>query len=631
MCGIFGKLAFEGHAPYTTDFLQKTGERIRHRGPDDDGYFIDGPLSMGMRRLSIIDIRGGQQPISDESGAITVVFNGEIYNFREIRDRLIAKGRRLRTNSDTEVLVHLYAEKGVEMLQELVGMFAFAIWDKPNQTLFLARDRLGKKPMHYAITPHGLVFGSEIKSILLDPAVSREIDPQAVDLYFSMNFVPPPHTIFRAIRKLSPAHYLIATPSYVREPVLYWSLHRTPKFSISPEEAVEELRNKIEDAVRCRLVSDVPLGLLLSGGLDSSVIATVMAKCAGAKIKTFSVGFEGSMDNDDMFHARAIADRLGTEHHPLRLSPRLGSCVEKLAAHFDEPFADSSAVPTFLIAREARQYVTVALNGDGGDEAFAGYPRYRHSYPFARAWGTAPTAVRHAVNAALCRPLANSVIRDSFIRRKLRKWLLPDHRAIFQPEAFGPEDKQKLYRPDFLSALDPTRWDLYSGMLEESRRNSDNPAESLLDADVRLFLPGDLLVKMDMATMANSLEARSPFLDHRLIEYTAQLPWNLKIRGEIQKWILRKAYETQLPPEILARPKKGFSLPLRLWIRQELREMVSDVLLGAPDGLAQFLNREAVQSTVCEALNAKKGVEKQIWSLLIFELWRRNLSELPQS
>lgn len=620
MCGIFGKLAFGGNPTLTPQDLRRMGERIRYRGPDDEGYLVDGPMALGMRRLSIIDMAGGKQPISNAAGDISVVLNGEIYNFRELRKELEKKGRRFKTRSDTEVIVHLYEERGMDMLQDLRGMFAFALWDGRNKKLILARDRVGKKPLHYAVTAGGITFASEIKALFVDPATLRRIDPAAVDFYFSMHFVPHPRTIFSSIRKLPPAHYLVATPAGVEAPRRYWDLNYQPKRAVSEADAREGLLEHLREATRIRLVSDVPLGLLLSGGLDSSGVAAMMAECHNGPFRTFSIGFEDT--EDELCYAEVVARHFSTVHTPIRLKSDVVEHLPKLAAHFDEPFGDSSALPSYLISKAARESVTVVLNGDGGDEAFAGYPRYANAHLPARLFRILPVSMQAALRQ---RWLAKLALPEA-MSRAAQRWLklfVPAHRGIFQPEGISPADKIKLYRKEFRALLAADHWNELFSLLTESIEKTNSISESVMHVDFHLYLPDDLLVKMDMASMAHSLEARSPFLDHHFLEWAAGLRMNFKIRGGCQKWILKESLRGKLPESILEREKKGFSLPLRKWIRQDLRSLIGDVLLDKPAGLEQFLDPGELKKRVQSILDREKGGEKQLWSWLTFELWYR--------
>lgn len=627
MCGIFGKLAFRDAPTLSLTQLQEMGTRIRHRGPDDDGVLTDGPLAMGMRRLSIIDLAGGNQPITNRTNDYTVIFNGEIYNFRELRKDLENRGYPFRTNTDTEVIVHLYEEKGIDLLHDLRGMFAFALWDRRQRKLILARDRVGKKPLYYALGPRGITFGSEIKAVLADPSVHRELDPAAVDQYFTMQFIPHPRTIFKSIQKLPPAHYLVATPDGAEVPKRYWRLSFKKKRHLTLDDAKSAVLTHLRDATRRRLVSDVPLGLLLSGGLDSSAVAAMMAETAGGIIKTFSIGFENIAGGDDeLGYAEKAAQRFGTDHHPIRLKADIAGLLPKLAAHYDEPFADSSVLPSWLVSQEARKSVTVVLNGDGGDEAFAGYPRYAGSSCLGRMFHHLPESFQRSIRRNLIQKITQpGGGHPGRLNHKLRKTLVPAHRCIFQPEAFSAADKMALYNPDFVSELDSGHWDDLLDLMEQSIADADDPAESLIGVDNNLYLPGDLLVKMDMASMAHSLEARSPFLDQDLLEFSAAMPMNLKIRNGTQKWILREAMRPFLPPEILEREKKGFGLPLRRWIRNDLKPMIGDILLGHPSGLERFLNPPELKRWMESILRRPKGDEKRLWSLLMFELWHREV------
>ncbi len=622
MCGIFGKLSFGGASPLGRDILRRMADCLKPRGPDDEGFYSDGPIELGMRRLSVIDVAGGRQPMSDETGRVTIVYNGEIYNFLDLRADLEKRGGRFRTRSDTEVMLALYLKKGIAFLDDLRGMFAFALWDRESQTLILARDRLGKKPLYYAPSAGGITFASEIKAVRMAPDVSRDLHPASIDRYFSMNFIPHPDTVFAAIKKLPPAHYLVARADGIKQITRYWQLAFEPKRSIGIEDAKSELLRHLRESTRIRMISDVPLGLLLSGGLDSSAIAALAAE-GGRRIKTFSVGFENGSGTGG---AAEIAKQFQTDHQSLILKPQVAEILPRLAETFDEPFADSSAVPTYLIATEARKSVTVALNGDGGDEAFAGYPRYASVAAAAQALARAPEWVQESIRGRLAEPAIDLTAGSAeFLLRKLRKWLAPEQRVLFQPESFTPGERRRLYRPDFKARLRRQDWELLMRDLRDPIARTVDAAERVMAADIGLYLPGDLLVKMDMATMANSLEARSPLLDHRLLEFAAALPMRYKIRGGIQKWIFRETMRPFLPESVLSLEKKGFALPLRSWLRADLRPMIRDTLETNPRGLTRFLARDELRTVVQKILSRPSGGEKKLWALLMFELWYRGV------
>lgn len=616
-------MSFGPGEPLSEEVLKRMGETIRYRGPDDEGYFRSGPMVMGMRRLSVIDLKGGKQPMFSADGKIAVVFNGEIYNYKEIRTDLDRRFCRFGTNSDTEVILRLYEEKGIEhLVKELRGMFAIAIWDGRTRKLYLVRDRLGKKPLAYSVSRGGITFASEIKAVLADPAVPRDLDLASLDLYFAMQFIPHPYSAFKSVQKLPPAHYLEISEDGKMDLVRYWTLNFTSKTRMDPAETAEDLKKLLLESTRLRLNADVPLGLLLSGGLDSAAVASALAECHSGPFKTFSVGFEGDPESE-LPMAESVAHWFGTDHHPIIVNPDIKDLLPKLAGHFDEPFGDSSAVPTFVVAREARKHVTVVLNGDGGDEAFAGYPRYGGLFHLATAYMN-PESVLGRVWVEWL--LAGPPRLREFPLKHLRKWFIPAHRGVFQPEALSISERAALYTDDFRKSVSADRWTFLLDLVRQALRESTTVAESILHVDMNLYLPADLLVKMDMMTMANSLEARSPFLDHKLLEFCASLPMDWKVRGGMHKWILRQAVGDRLPLDLLSRPKRGFGLPLRAWIRGDLQPMIRELLLENPQGLPQCFNLSRLRPWIERALARPRGDEKKIWSLLVFELWYRSLA-----
>lgn len=610
--------------------LHRMSERLLHRGPDDDGYLTDGPLAMGMRRLSIIDLPGGKQPIFNETGDIGLVFNGEIYNFQELRRTLEKRGHQFHTKTDTEVIVHLYEDEGMDLVERLRGMFAFALWDRRSKSLFLGRDRIGKKPLYYAMTSSGLTFASEIKAILTDPAISRELDPISVDQYLSMSFVPQPRTIYRSIHKLEAGHILSATTDGHTSLKRYWRLNYTPKFDMDFTEAKTRLLEHIRESIRLRLVSDVPIGLLLSGGIDSTSVALIMAQESERPVETFSIGFDNIPEYDELPLADATAKLIGSNHHPVRVHADIIDLLPRVAAHMDEPFGDPSILPTYLIAQIASSSVKVVLNGDGGDEAFAGYPRYATTRTLTNIINHIPTEHRYHVSNYLLEPLFNfSDDALGRIKRKICKTLIPAHRCIFQPESMQYNVKQHLYTPEFLHQVRRHRWTDLRSILNSATAGTGDPRETIMQADFNIYLPSDLLVKMDMATMAHSIESRSPLLDHSLLEFISRIPLSYKISHGVQKHILREAMGNLLPPKILKQKKRGFGLPLRTWIRQELLPIITDTLLGPSTGLDAFLDKRRLHDYVWRIIRRTKGGEKELWSLLVFQLWHQSLPK-PQ-
>jgi asparagine synthase (glutamine-hydrolysing) len=624
MCGIGGKLYFDPARPVEREILERMNAALAHRGPDDSGIYCDGSMGLAHRRLSIIDLSpAGHQPMSNEDGTIWIVFNGEIYNFQELRSRLAEQGHRFRSRTDTEVILHLYEERGVGCLESLRGMFAFAIWDAPRRQLFLARDRLGKKPLCYHQDAEAFRFASEAKAILQDPAVDARPDPVGVSHYLTYGYVPSPGSAFHGMRKLPPAHYLVCRAGRT-EVVRYWRLRRDRKLERPEGEWCQEILNRLEEAVRLRLISDVPLGAFLSGGIDSSAVVAMMSRAAGM-IKTFSIGFE-EPEYDELRYARLVAERFGTEHHELVVRPDAAAVLPKLTWHYDEPFGDSSAVPTYYVAQMTRRYVTVALNGDAGDENFGGYDRYVASL-LAASFDRWPGAglFRRAIRWGL-RLWPQGGRRTSLLTRG-RRFLdglteVPERRYARWFCHFYGDRKDELLSPEFRASLDGAD-DL--DCLLAAYRESDAPdfADATLGVDAALYLPDDLLVKVDIASMAHSLEARSPFLDHEFMEFAATIPSDLKVRGRTKKYILKRALADLLPKDILHRPKMGFGVPIDHWLRHELRELAYDTLLG-PRGLARgYFRRGTVQRLLDEHVGGKANWHYLLWTLLMLELWHR--------
>jgi asparagine synthase (glutamine-hydrolysing) len=624
MCGIGGKLYFDPARSVEREILERMNAVQAHRGPDDSGIYCEGALGLAHRRLSIIDLSpAGHQPMSNEDGTIWIVFNGEIYNFQDLRPDLVRRGHRFRSRTDTEVILHLYEERGVGCLESLRGMFAFAIWDAPRRQLFLARDRLGKKPLCYQQDAEAFRFASEAKAILQDPAVEARPDPAGISHYLTYGYVPSPGSAFQGMRKLPPAHYLVCRDGRV-EIVRYWRLRRDRKLDRSEAEWCQEIRTRLEEAVRIRLISDVPLGAFLSGGIDSSAVVAMMSHAAGV-IKTFSIGFDEA-EYDELRYARLVAERFGTEHHELVVRPDAAAILPKIAWHYDEPFGDSSAVPTYYVAQMTRRYVTVALNGDAGDENFGGYDRYVANL-LAASFDRWPGAglLRRAIRWGL-RLWPQGGRRTSLLTRG-RRFLdglteVPERRYARWFCHFYGDRKDELLSPEFRASLGGAD---ALDLLLSAYRESDAPdfADATLGVDAALYLPDDLLVKVDIASMAHSLEARSPFLDHEFMEFAATIPSNLKVRGRTKKYILKRALADLLPKEILHRPKMGFGVPIDHWLRHELRELAYDTLLG-PRGLARgYFRRGTVQRLLDEHVGGKANWHYLLWTLLMLELWHR--------
>jgi asparagine synthase (glutamine-hydrolysing) len=633
MCGISG---VAGSLRTSRATLQAMNDALAHRGPDGEGFLWPDsePVGLGMRRLAIIDLTTGDQPIFNEDGSVGVVYNGEIYNFRELRDDLEKRGHTFATQADTEVIVHAYEEFGVECVERLWGMFALALWDSREKRLLLARDRLGKKPLVYYVDPgdRGLAFASEMQSLLVHPGVPREVDPRAIDDYLTYLYVPAPTTAYRDIKKLPPGHRLIWQAGHVTvEP--YWRVQFADKLKLSEDEALEQFGTLFRDAVRRRMIADVPLGAFLSGGMDSSSVVAEMAEASSRPVKTFSIGF-GERDFDELRYARQVAERYGTEHHELTVEPRALEVLPKLVQHYGEPYGDSSAIPTFYVAQLTRQHVTVALNGDGGDEVLAGYERHWAARIAAR-YDTIPSVVRHGLIRPLIPLLPEPRQRRAFLRRA-KRFMTAAHmpvldRYLHWVGAYSPSQKAALYTDDFAHTIagnDAGHW-LRDALAPEPRID---PVDTVLRADTLLYLPEDLLAKVDIATMANSLEARAPFLDHRLVEFCAALPSSMKLRGRTSKWLLRRLMRDRLPTDILTRPKMGFGVPVGEWLRGELRPLLDDTLLSDRAAQRGIFDRTAVRALVDEHVTRRTDRTAHLWALLTLELWFREcVDESPAS
>jgi len=593
-----------------------------HRGPDARGVYADDGVGLGIQRLRVIDLETGDQPIFNEDGTVAVVLNGEIYNFRELRERLVASGHVFRTESDTEAIVHLYEELGRDCVRELHGMFGLAIWDSRRRELVLARDRLGKKPLLYAVADGRISFASEFGALLQDGEISRELDIQALDAYFAYRYVPAPLTALRAVRKLPPAHTLVFGPNGV-EIERYWSLDYGKRFDGSGEEAIAEIRAGLRRAVRKRMISDVPLGAFLSGGVDSAAVVAAMAEASPQPIATFSIGFEGELNELPL--ARLVAERFGTEHHELMVEAKAIEVIPKIVRHYGEPFADATAIPTFYLAEMARKHVTVALNGDGGDEAFAGYSRYAAQVALERV-GKLPLPVRRLLGAAAAAVPRSGTIDStrSRIRRlgEAAKLDAPGRYLAYMTDLQGLR-RDEIYSEDFAQAIGPSA---VGDFVREpwARSTATTLVDRMLDVDVSHYLPDDLLTKVDIATMACSLEGRSPLLDHELMELAASLPPDLKLRGGEKKVGLRQAMRGWVPDEILDAPKRGFQPPLAAWFRGDLREYARDVLLDGRATDRGYFRRERVEGLLDRHAGGIEDNSQGIWTLLMFELWQRD-------
>jgi asparagine synthase (glutamine-hydrolysing) len=634
MCGIAGAVTFSGRAVEEARVIAMC-DAFRHRGPDDRGVVafrpgLRGSAGLGSQRLSIIDVAGGHQPIANEDETVWTVFNGELYNFQELRKGLESRGHRFRTASDTEVIVHLYEEKGEACVADLEGMFALAVWDVRRERLLLARDRFGKKPLLYAHKGDELHFASEFTGLRAAgclPARSADVDLDALDSYLTFMSIPAPLTIYRGVRKLPPASWLTCDASGVRVE-RYWQLEYLPKIDVSEREAVSRVRELLTEAVRKRLISEVPLGAFLSGGVDSSAVVAVMAGLSSRPVKTFSIGF-GDADYNELPHARRVAARYNCDHHEFVVEPQAIDVLPTLVRHYGEPYADSSAIPSYYLAQLTRQHVTVALNGDGGDEAFAGYP-WHYANRVIGGWQSVPAPMRRAAERALAAMLPPSAERRSFVSRLKRLVKAasgtPAERYAGWVGVFSEDLKRELVQPSWRSAATMRCLAEMFGRLEGL-----DAVDMFLAADTNWYLPTDLLVKMDIATMANSLEARSPFLDHHLVEFVARLPSRLKLNGRTTKYILRQAVADLVPADNLSRPKRGFAVPIGRWFRGELREFAADHLLGRRAAERGLFNPAVVSRLVDEHQSGRADHAHHLWVLLMLELWHREFMDAQRS
>jgi asparagine synthase (glutamine-hydrolysing) len=625
MCGITGFINFDGHRRNEArQRIQRMADTLNHRGPDEEGYYIDDFAALGHRRLSIIDLSSGQQPMGALEGQVQIVFNGEIYNFLEIRTELETKGYRFKTLSDTEVILLGYLEWGERVVPKLNGMFAFGIWDLRVKRLFLARDRVGKKPLYYFYQNGVFAFASEIKSLHAGGFCTRDLDLQALDCYFSFGYIPSPMSVYQAVRKLRPAHTLLVNPNGIRES-RYWQLSFADKKNVSMEEAVDEFESLFDDAVRCRLMSEVPIGVFLSGGIDSPLVAASMARATEKPILTNSIGFDDK-EFDELPLSRAVAKHLKTDHREFVVSPQAAEVLEKIAWHFDEPFADSSAIPTWYVCQMARKNVTVALSGDGGDETFAGYSfRYNPHVVESRIRSALPFSLRSVVFGVLgsIYPASARLPKPLRLKTFLENLSVSDSEAFYRDLIWLRGDlRQQLYSTEFMHSLkgytpiDEVR-SLYNGC------DGNSPLDRGQFTDICFYMTEDVLVKVDRMSMAHSLEVRSPLLDYRIIEFAARLPASLKIKGSKGKLILRKAADRRLPSDILYRPKRGFSIPAAQWLRQELKPLVEQTVKSKNSLVDHFFNREKLLQIMDQHNCGARDHSVFLWGLMMFGLWEK--------
>jgi asparagine synthase (glutamine-hydrolysing) len=620
---------------------------LKHRGPDDEGMvFIRGnqyleikepsefgslknnfEVALGHRRLSIIDLsKAAHQPMCNEDGSIWIVFNGEIYNFQDLRKGLEKKGHLFKSHSDTEVILHAYEEWDVECLNRFRGMFALAIWDSNLRRLFMARDRLGKKPLVYFHKGGHLIFASEIKAILQGPDIERKVNLYALHNYLTYQYVPSPDTIFEGIKKLPPAHYLLYDHLGNIRIERYWKLHFTPTQNTDNDlsEWCDRIRTELEESVKLRLISDVPLGAFLSGGIDSSLVVGMMAKLSGKPVKTFSIGFE-EKDFDELSYAKLVSDHFATEHHEFVVRPNAIEILPELVWHYNEPFADSSAIPTYYVANVTKNYVKVVLTGDAGDENFAGYQRYLWS-KWVALFTKIPEKVRKQLMPAFLRVISSFRWKEKTLNRLVdfMESLSADQARNYaeQIKIFNAKEKGDIYSEDFgknLENMNPL--DFLLKKFEEAE--GEDLLDKLLYVDIHSYLPEDLLVKMDIATMANSLEARLPFLDYKFMELAARIPSHLKLKGSMTKFILKKTFSDLLPPAILKRKKMGFGVPVSRWFRNELKGYVHEILLDSKALNRGYFRERGIRNLLDEHIALRYDHSAKIWALLILEIWFR--------
>jgi asparagine synthase (glutamine-hydrolysing) len=626
MCGIAGRFNFDPERPIDKATLRAMTQAIVHRGPDADGFYVGGGIGLGHRRLSIIDLATGDQPLANETGTVQVVFNGEIYNFGDLRSELEACGHTFRTRSDTEVIAHGYEQWGDRVVDRLRGMFAIALWDERRRRLLLVRDRLGVKPLYYSVTRNGVIFGSELKALLQDPETPRAWNPEAVDAYLALQYVPCPRTIYHNVWKLPPGHLLTAENGRVRV-ARYWDLPFTGDGDPAREdEYLERLDALVTESVRLRMTSDVPLGAFLSGGIDSSLVVAAMTAAGSGRVVSTSVGFDERGFNE-LEYARAVARHLGTESHEQIVSPAVADILPALAWHLDEPFADSSAVPTYYVSAAARQHVTVALSGDGGDELWAGYARHKVERweSNAREW-LGPSGGRLAGRVAAHLPTG---VKGA---RSLRHLALSPGEACARKHAYGLFDdaRERLYSRDFAQTVADA--DPFVGFrLAYDACPSSDPVDRALYVDVKTYLVDDIMTKVDKMSMAVSLESREPLLDHKLLEFAATVPSSLKLKHGRSKHLLRRLLEKRVPKAIVDRPKHGFEAPVGEWLRGALAPTIDDLFLDGRLERRGIFDTRTIGGLWREHRSGARDHRHRIWSLMMLELWFRAFVDAPSA
>ena len=622
MCGINGVFHYREGVPVDLDLVERQSQLLRHRGPDDEGFHSENGLGMAFRRLAIVDLSTGAQPLANEDQTVWIVYNGEIYNHLDLRRELEARGHRYRTKSDTESIVHAYEEWGDACVERLRGMFAFAIYDRRKRRLLLARDRTGKKPLYYHDDGRRLAFASELKALILDPRVPRELDERALADYLTFQYVPSPRTIWRAVRKLPPAHFLVCDAEGVRV-TRYWSLPVDPIPGLEAADCRERLRALLAEAVRVRLMSDVPLGAFLSGGIDSSAVVALMAQAVTEPIKTFSIGFDEE-ETSELEHARRVARHLGTDHHELIVRPRALELLPRLVWQMDEPFADPSMLPTAYLAEMARSQVTVALSGDGGDEAYAGYP----TYPWARAYAGLDWIPR-PLRKLLAWPSGRAPAEHPVARRLRRLGMGVADRHLEIMAFFTPDELVRLMAPELRRALGDH--DPMAAPRETHARAAAQlgAVPALLHLDAVTYMADDVLVKVDRTSMMHSLEVRCPLLDQQVLEFVARIPFEFKLRGGVTKWVLKECVRDLLPPETLARRKQGFGVPLQRWFGADFGRLARE-LLSDP----RFRGRGWFDRSVVDGLLSRPqdvATTRRIWALVCLELWAQTYQDRPRT
>jgi asparagine synthase (glutamine-hydrolysing) len=624
MCGIYGVVSRIPNKGVDRSALRRMGQVLRHRGPDDEGCHVDGQVGLGVRRLSVIDLATGHQPVTNEDETMWLVCNGEIYNYQELRDTLEKQGHIFVSESDTEVIIHAFEEYGDRCVEHLNGMFVFAVWDAPRRRLTIARDRLGIKPLYYWLNGHQIVFGSELKAVIAHPDVPRRIDFIALDQFLTLEYIPAPRTIFRGIYKLPPGHRLIFEEAGLTVE-RYWDVHLR---EIPGDEAAraEMLIDLIRDAVRLRLASDVPLGALLSGGIDSSTVVAFMSEVSSTPVRTFSIGFD-DQTYDELPYARTVAAHFCTDHCEEVLQPAIAPLAERLVGHLDEPFGDFSVFPTYLVSRLAGESVKVVLSGDGGDEVFGGYETYVAQY-VDRYYRWLPAPLRQRALPALLDWVPPQSAKRGLINKAKRfvdGGALPASLQHTRWMMFmSDDDKTQLYRPDLQANLNGyTGASLLESYFQEA--TDLDPLAQQQYVDIKTYLVDDILTKVDRMSMAASIEARVPLLDHRIVEFALSLPPQSKLRYGRTKVILRRAMHGRLPEEVLNRPKQGFSIPLKHWLRGSLRPLMTDLLSTDCVRRRGYFEPQTVNGWVSEHLQRRANHSHRLWALMIFELWHRQI------